>query len=176
MTHRIVIAATFLLAACGTEQGTTQLEVEMLSVSGQVGGATVPSASGATVSGERFGDQGTFFVDAPDLQMQLSACPLGNLDTDPYGVGGGGEGGGPRPAPEPTDAGVDIGEAQSGLVTGVDCLGRGLTLCGNGGCGDFAPNELDLQIVEENGWRQITADADGASGTVQVSLRYRERH
>ena len=173
MARTTLLAAIWIATGCGGEQGPAQLEVEMLSVAGQVGGTDVPSASGATSSGEREGDQGTFFAEGPGLSMQLSACPLGNLENvDPYGVGGGG-GFGPTPVPVADDAGV--GEP-SGLVSAVDCPGRGLTLCGAGACGQFTGEEVDLQIVEENGWRHVIADADGPSGSVQVSLRYRERH
>jgi hypothetical protein len=144
-------------------------------VAGTVSGAAVPSATGSTSSGERVGDQGTFFVEGPSLSMQLSACPLGNLENvDPYGLGGGGDvRGGPVPIPVEDDAGVG---APTGVISAVDCPGRGLTLCGTGTCGQFTGEEVDLQIVEDDGWRRVIANADGPSGTVQVSLRYRERH
>lgn len=173
MKARALLAAAMFVAGCGTGGGSAALEVQMLSVSGELSGQTFEGATGATITGERSGDQGTFFVEGPALSMQLSACPLGNLDTDPYGTGGGGAiGEGPRP-PEPVDAGIGI-VPQSGTVSGVDCFGRGLSICQGGSCGSFAPEEVDLSIVEQNGWRQLTADANGAGGSVQVQLLYRE--
>lgn len=172
MARRMFLAAMLIAAGCGGEQGPAQLEVEMLSIDGLVDGATVSGAETATTTGERVGDQGTFFVEGNGLSAQLSACPLGDLDnTDPYGIGGGGRVDGPVPVP--ADAGV---EDPTGLIGGVECAGRGLTICSGRSCGSFSDQELDLQIVEENGWRQLTASADGARGTVQISLRYREHH
>jgi len=168
MARTTLIAAILIVAGCGSGEGPARLEVEMLSVSGQVAGAEVASTRNATVTGERQGDQGTFFVEGPSLSLQLSACPLGNLDVDPYGSGSGGSSG---PIPLPQDGGTPD---RTGVVSGVDCIGRGLTICGGHQCGQFTSDELDLQIVEENGWRLVTANADGASGTVGVSLRYRE--
>ena len=169
MARTTLIAAILIVAGCGSGEGPSRLEVEMLSVSGQVAGAEVPSTTNATVTGERQGNQGTFFVEGPSLSLQLSACPLGNLDVDPYGTGSGVGPGEPVPVPQNEPA-----SGRTGVVSGVDCIGRGLTICGGQQCGQFTSDELDLQIVEENGWRLVTANADGASGTVGVSLRYRE--
>lgn len=177
MNGRMVLAALVLLAGCGgSEGGPARLDVEMLSVSGDVAGSALASTTIDHASGERFGDQGTFFVDEPDLTMQLSACPLGSLDVDPYGLGGDGTREGAGPIPIPDDAGVGGIDVQSGTVTGVDCVGRGMTICAASGCGEFASDEVELSIVEESGWRRVTADAAGGAGTVRVELRYRETH
>jgi hypothetical protein len=175
MQARALLAAMVIVLGCGREGGPAQLDVEMLSVSGAVGGTTLDGVTSGTASGEREGEQGTFFVEGPDLTMQLSACPLGNLDTDPYGLGGGGTRPGSGPIPVPEDAGLGM-EVQSGTVTGVDCFGRGLTVCAAGGCGQFTSDEVELSIVEENGWRRVTADASGGGGALRVELRYRETH
>lgn len=176
MEKRVLIAAMLITAGCGTSGEPSRLEVEMLSVSGSVGSTSLDDATTNVVTGERAGDVGTFFADGPDLSLQLSACPLGSLETNPYGGSVGDPSGGPAPVPVEVDAGVDVGRAIDGQgLPSLDCPGRGLFVCRASSCISFAPEDLDLQIVEENGWRHLIADADGSGGTVTVDLRYREQ-
>lgn len=178
MKTRVLIAAMLITAGCGTDGQATHFDVQMLSVSGAVDGRTIDTSAAMRVTGERSGDLGTFFVDSPDLTMQLSACPLGTLETNPYGGGGGPVDPSGRPIPVPDDAGVAVdGTTPLGAtLPSLDCPGRGLFLCATSACTEFQPQEVDLQIVEENGWRHLTADANGAGGAVTVDLRYREVH
>lgn len=171
---RSLLALISILAGCATAPpGTTSLDVQMLGIAGEVDGRTIDSSmlGEATIVASRDGDVGTFFIDGPSLQLQLAACPLGSLATDPYGIGGGGSvDGSGRPVPSIADQTPGDGST----VTGASCEAAGLFVCSGPGCTAFAAQDLDLQIVEENGWRRVTADAVGDSGTAHVELLYRE--
>ncbi len=173
---RSLLALFTILAGCaGAPPGDTSLEVQMLGVTGEVDGQPLDTSmvGEATIVASRNGDVGTFFIDGPSLEVQLSACPLGSLATDPYGLGGGGpvdDQGRPVPPIE------DVAPGEGSTVTGASCEAAGLFVCSGPGCSAFVQQDLDLQIVEENGWRRVIADGSGDSGTVHVELLYRETH
>jgi hypothetical protein len=171
----LLATAIATVAACGGENGPTQLDVQMLSVSGDVGGTTLDGADVTHVTGMRDGDLGQFFVDEPGLTMQLSACPLGSLETNPYGTAGGPPRTGPDGTPIPTDVHVVPDPSGGNTISGVDCTGLGIFVCREHACAELGPSDVDLQIVEENGWRHLVADGDASGSTVHVDLLYRER-
>lgn len=165
---RYLLVASLLALGCAGE-GPTHLEVQLLSMSGALDNRTLEDVVITEASGQRIEDQGVFDFSGPLASVQLMACPLGEaLNTiDPYGSG---VGGGPGPRPSfATDAGV----SDQQLVSSVDCLGRGLTLCTDGTC---TVGEVDLQIIEENGWRRVVVDGDEERGDAHIELRYREVH
>ena len=173
---RSLFALVSILAGCATAPpGATSLDVRMLGIAGEVDGQTLDTSmlGESTIVASRDGDVGTFFIDGPSLQLQLSACPLGSLATDPYGLGGGGPVDG-EGRPVPPIAEQVPGEGST--VTGASCEAAGLFVCSGPGCTAFAAQDLDLQIVEENGWRRVIADGTGDGGTAHVELLYRETH
>ncbi len=170
MNRRMLVAAIAIAAGCGSAQP-GPLDVEMLSVTGEISGTEAPTLANATASGEGDGHLATFFVEAPNLSIQLSACTPDDSQLDPYGSGGGPTG----PVPQPAIVDQN-GDPAPTTVTGVDCIGHSLSICLHRSCTQFDQDAVDLQIVEENGWRRVTADATNASGTVSIALRFHEHH
>lgn len=164
---RTYLLAALVIAGCGSE-GPAQLEVQMLSVSGELEGRTLDGNAYTSATGERVGDQGTFFVDGPNGSMQLAACPLGDLEVDPYGQGGSVDGEPARPIVD--DAGVPA----PGAIGSIDCQGRGIWICDDESCGGFLAEAVSVEIVEANGWRRVVFDASSTSGDARVELLYRE--
>jgi hypothetical protein len=171
---RSLLAVSLLALGCGGGEAPARLEVEMLSVTGQLDGRAIDEMVFTDASGERVGNQGSFFFEGPTASMQLAACPLGDLEVDPYGQGGG-VGVGIAPTPIPDDAGVPERVAD-GTIGTIDCDGRGIQICDAETCAGFAAEDVDIAIVEENGWRRVVFDATGSDGDARVELLYRETH
>ncbi len=170
-------AALLAIAGCGTEglDGPVALEVQMLSVAGVLDGTSIEASEYTVMQGERLGDHGTFFVEGPGTSLQVSACPIGELDVDPYAALPGEEAGPIEPAPPPDSEVRDPSDAIPQRRGGLGCDERAVFLCDQRTCASFDTDDVELEIVEEGGWRRLALDGANATGAVRVELLYRER-
>lgn len=183
MKNNVPYLAFWLVAVAGGCHGggsspvdSAKLEVQLLSLQGTVGSTPVAMPKQAQIHGQRDGSAGRFSLLAGDTIVDAAACPL-NGAPDPYG-GGRFEPGTPEvfdmtPGGSPSTPPLDGGTV--GAVAGVDCQDRTLTVCQGSSCAFFTPEQVELQIVDADGWRTVTFAANGEIGHAAMALRYRER-
>lgn len=170
-------AALLALAGCGSDGpgDAVALEVQMLSVAGVLDGEPIEAGSYTVMQGERLGDHGAFFVEGPGTSLQVSACPIGELDVDPYAALPGEEPGTIEPVPPPEgETGQEPAPVPQRLGR-AGCDERTVVLCDLRTCASFDTDDVDLEIVEEGAWRRLALDGANDLGAIRVELLYRER-
>ena len=138
-------------------------------------GQPLEAGSYTVMQGERLGDHGAFFVEGPGTSLQVSACPIGELDVDPYAALPGEEPGTIEPVPPPEG---ETGEEPAPIPQRLGrsgCDERTVVLCDLRTCASFDTEDVDLEIVEEGAGRRLALDGANDLGAIRVELLYRER-
>lgn len=167
MTNRIgwlALMCAMLGIGCATGDSVA-LEAQLLSLEGELDGQAIPLEPVRALLASRVGSEGFFAIERASGTLYVSACPLGDLDLDPYA-------GEDLEAPEQGAApgSEDVG---AGLA-GAECHSRGMAMCDtNERCVEFGRPEI--AIVEQGDWRQLLVEGTGDRGHLRVELRYREQ-